>query len=259
MKMSIYSKVIRYLNRHIGSYYWRTLQNLWKKQGRVAPVVFMFHKIVSSKEGITDDLCLSKETFKQLLEYLQNEGWIALTADELLSVVKSKNCPPKCYYITFDDIDESVYIEAYPILKEKMIPFSMFLCKELVDTTHYITTEEVNNMLKDAGNIVSIGGHGMHHIEFRRLTNQEVMQEYEQSYEWLKDTFRQDVEFFAFPYGDYSAVSLRNIYALKRSKYKLGFSTYEGTITPSKLWSVYFVPRVNVHEKFVERFTHVKH
>ena len=35
--------------------------------------------------------------------------------------------PEKCIWISFDDVDEAVYQNTFPILKENNIPFTLFV------------------------------------------------------------------------------------------------------------------------------------
>ena len=44
---------------------------------------------------------------------------------------------------------------------------------------------------------------------------------------------------------------------LLKNKFKLGFSTYEGTLMSTWWTGKYFLPRVNVNEKFIKNWCQV--
>ena len=68
------------------------------------------------------------DEFEKQMEYLISKGVHFATVEELNSYLKGgKNLPQKSVLITFDDVDLSVYTNAYPILKHRNIPFVLYV------------------------------------------------------------------------------------------------------------------------------------
>ena len=222
-------------------------------------MVLMFHDIVKDKDAVKTEMQLSAQTFEKLLTVLIDEGWHPLCYSELLEMIKTRQWREKSFYVSFDDIYESVYTIAYPILKKYKIPFIVFLNQALIDTKGYITTEQVKRMLlevvpESGESSCVIGNHGMRHGLHRNISDITMAEEYNKSRQLLEDAFGVKVDSYAFPYGGISEVSMRNIKLLKLSNYTLGFSTYEGSVKSAWFTSNYFLPRVNVSEIIADGF-----
>lgn len=225
---------------------------LWALKGKDAPLVLMLHGFKEPEE-INNAFTLSPGSFKKLLDYLEEEGWSALSYDELKSyVVSGKNCR-KRYYITFDDAYETVFTQAFPMLTERSIPFTTFLTRGLIGKLGYLSVSEIKEMCQYPG--YSIGGHGDKHEVFRHYSEERMMEECNGEKTWLEDTFNTKVDSFAFPYGRVIEVSRKNRELIKKTNYSLAFSAIEGTISSACWTGKYFIPRVNVSETFVDKFT----
>lgn len=217
---------------------------LWRLSGKDAPIVLLFHEIlpVGSKAG--NDMQVSASSFERLLTRLLNEGWMALSETELIEMVENRRWRRKCFYITFDDAHESVYKVAYPILQKMQIPFVVFLTNELIGKPNYLNVEQVKQMA------CSVGGHGEHHVAFRRLNTDGSIKEYDNNKICIEKKFEKQINLFAFPFGGIKEVSRGNVRLLK-NRFKLGFSTYEGTLMSSWWTGQHFLPRINVNEEFI--------
>ena len=168
----------------------------------------------------------------------------------------TSNRKSKCFYLTFDDVYDTVYSEAYPILKELDIPFTMFVTKDLVDKPGYITMEHLLTLSQDP--LCCVGAHGMTHSVFRDLSEKEVKEQCTGCRQWLEQTLGVRVDTFAFPYGRIVEVSGRDRRIVKEAGFKIAFSALEGTVKSNWFTGRWFLPRVNVSEAFADRFTQGK-
>ncbi len=161
--------------------------------------VFMFHKV--SEE---DDLyAIRPEHFRTLLEHLLRNKKIV--DSEIL--IQKKD--PDNVVIGFDDVYESVYRYAYPLLKEKGVPYYLFVCNDYLDQEGYLSSEMVEEMLRDSGAILA--SHRCHHELSRFMKENELQEELERSRKQLEETFHVEVKDFAFPYGSMYACSKENV------------------------------------------------
>jgi peptidoglycan/xylan/chitin deacetylase (PgdA/CDA1 family) len=155
------------------------------------------------------------------------------------------------FVITFDDVHESVYKYAYPLLKSRNIPFALFVNLSLLDTPNFITTPQLIEMAKC--HLCTIGSHGINHVFYRNLKRNQCSAELESSKKNLEFLIKKPIDFFAFPYGSLVACSFRNITEAKGSNYKMAFSTIPSGVWHSPIINKYFIPRVNVSNKVIKR------
>jgi len=86
--------------------------------------VLMYHHLApegtyDGTENEDNAAIISVEQFAIQMEYLSVEGYQTIFASELISLLQRQEpLPEKTVVITFDDAYESVYVYAYPILKQ---------------------------------------------------------------------------------------------------------------------------------------------
>lgn len=238
---SIKIHIIREHNR----FYKHCSRLLWRVSGSDSPIVLMVHGFKAIPGNSFE---LTPASFERMLRHLCGGGWHAMTQDELIK----ENWSTKSFYLTFDDVYDTVYTQAYPLLKGLKIPFTLFITKDLVDKPGYITLEHLKDIAKDP--LCSIGGHGLQHAVFRNLSNDDAIRQFESSRQWLEDQLRVPVKTFAFPYGRIVEVSCRNRHQIKKSGYIMAFSALEGSLRAKWFTGRYFLPRINVSERFVKDF-----
>ncbi len=116
-------------------------------QGRI----YMFHNV----DDDADIYSITKENFELFLNFLCENKKIVDT-DTLI-----RERDPKNVVITFDDVYESVYRNAYPLLKEKGVPYYLFVCNEYLDKDGYLNEEMLKEMLSESKAI--LGSHNLKH------------------------------------------------------------------------------------------------
>ncbi len=226
---------------------------LWRFYGIEAPIVLMVHGFKPASSDCKSAFELTGASFARLMRFFVDNGWKALSQEEVKLMVGQHRWREKCFHVTFDDTYDTVFTEAYPVLKHYGIPFTMFVTKDLVDKPGYITIEHLKVLAHDP--LCSIGGHGLQHLVFRNLTPEEMTEQCVRGKQWLEQELGVKVEAFAFPYGRVVEVSNRNRRQIRKMGYEMAFSAIEGSIRASWFTGRHFLSRVNVSETFVERFT----
>lgn len=216
------------------------------------PVVYLFHDIVESENDVKSQFGLSLKSFETFIASLIISGKKALSYEEIKHVVNNQLVTKDGFYISFDDCNESVFTKAYPVLKKYNIPFVIFITKELIDKTNYLTRDQILNLSEDP--LCTIGSHAVHHKMFRYLNNDEICNELKDSREYLQQLTGQSVDSFAFPYGRLVEVSGSAIQQIRQSEYSFSFSAISGNLRLRWFTSKFFLPRVNVSEKVVSEF-----
>ena len=182
--------------------YYIILQRLYVLKNKNKPCqgkVYMFHNVNDEQ----NTYAINKENFKTFVEYLTKNKKVV----DIETLIKEKD--PDNVVITFDDVYESVYQNAYPILKEKGFPFYLFLCDEYLNKENYVCSDMVKEMLRDSKAI--LGSHRMKHELSRFSDEMKIREDMKESKKKLEEEFGVKVDAFAFPYGSMYACSDQNI------------------------------------------------
>lgn len=244
---------VRMLREYNRWYKW-LLRWCWSIQGKDAPRVYMFHSVVDTREQVYSQFAITKESFERFIMHLVEIGEVAMDTEMLIKAVDKPCKYANHYCITFDDIYDTVYTNAYPILKKYNIPFVVFVTDELVDKVDpcsklpMITKSHLREILADP--LCILASHGMEHKMFRNYTHAEVVKVLVDSKRILAEKYGREIELFAFPFGRRVEVSNDAIRCVKEADYKCGFSALDGSLKQRWLSGRWFLPRVLVGETY---------
>ncbi len=96
---------------------------------------------------------VSTEEFKRQMNWLIDHDAQFLTLDELLKYKEAGQFPERSVWINFDDMDYTIYDNAFPVLKKLAIPATGFVITEQVGSSNFndmkmINKEELDEMYK---------------------------------------------------------------------------------------------------------------
>ena len=197
--------------------------------------VWMFHHVTDCPAEQKSGCVLSTEQFEKLFG-----GKKAGDFASLYGVVRGKR---KKIAVTFDDGLADTYTIAYPFLKVKGIPFTVFVVTDFLDTPGYITTEQLKEMSKDP--LVTIGSHGVSHKILNKMSAQEQLHELSSSKKTLEEILLTTVDLFAYSHGQYNKDTL---ILLKKCGYSYAVTTSAKplNILTNKRFQI---PRFNIDNK----------
>lgn len=169
-------------------------------------------------EKLTNSNYLTKYTvyrdeFEKQIDILIEEGAYFATLEEIEQFRETGEYPDKCVWICFDDGEESVYTEAFPYLKEKQIPFTMFIIAGQVGNQNFgnlkLCTWEQLNEMKESG-LVSFGSHtyDMHYLEDDKAIfleedmYDEFYEDIKKSKEVIEENLDVKITSIAYPFGN---------------------------------------------------------
>lgn len=245
------------LQREYNRWYQWLLRLCWSIQGKDAPRVYMFHSVVDTIEQVYSKFAITKDSFERFILHLMTQGDKAMDMKDLCNAVDNSLQYLNRYCITFDDIYDTVYTNAYPVLKKYNIPFVIFLTDELVGKVDpwskmpMITHEHLREML--ASPLCILASHGTEHKIFRNYTHAEAVTALVDSKRILAEKYGCKIDLFAFPFGRRVEVSNDAIRCVKEAGYKYGFSALDGSLKQCWLSGRYFLPRVLVGEDYVKK------
>lgn len=193
--------------------------------------VFMIHSVGGNGNYEYD---ISREEFEQFLCKIKNYPIIRLEEWESYN---------NFIVLTADDVHESFYRNAFPLLKKYRIPFTIFVSTSLIDTKGYISSNQLIEM--SMCELCTIGSHGHSHSMYKKFTKDTALHDLEMSKKRLLEVTGRDIQLYAYPYGSYFACGYNNKRSVQQV-YKYGFGTIKCPITRPLIFSKYFLPRINV-------------
>lgn len=235
------------------------LKWLWRIQGKDAPRAYMFHSVVDTPEQVYSRFAITKDSFERFIRYELQRGQKPMDAETLKKAVDTPDVYKNHFLVTFDDIYDSVYTNAYPVLKANKVPFIVFVTPSLIDAVDpsskypMITPEHLKEIATDP--LCIIGAHGVEHKMFRNYSVKEAKLSMEKSKQWLEKTFGKQVDFFAFPFGRRVEVSNANIHTLSQCDFYCGFSALDGSLKQKWFSTRWFLPRILVDDEYVTPLT----
>lgn len=189
-----------------------------------AAVVIQYHHISNDTPSITST---SPELFQQHLAYLAENDYAVVSLSELVEYLREgRDLPDKAVAITFDDGYESVYHQAFPILKQYQWPFTVFVNAHPIEQglQQFVTWEQLREMAQQGA---TIANHSWSHAYFlRRLKNenkkgwqQRITNEIEKTQQAIQKNIQQHSRLLAYPYGEFDQ-------ATKQLVKELGFVAF---------------------------------
>ena len=149
--------------------------------------------------------------FEQHLAYLEAAGYSVWPVEKIVAHLQTGiPLPERCVAITFDGAHTSVYDVAYPALRKRGWPFSVFLGTEKVDLyiPGTLTWEQMRVMRSDGVKFGTQGHSGAHLIRRSRGESEEdwrarVQEDISYCRGRAFEQLSQTTTFFAYPYGEY--------------------------------------------------------
>ena len=172
-------------------------------------IVLCYHIVESPHDPRME---ISRDTFRQHLQYLEMTGYNVIPLRHLYEYVTGKRTalPPNSVVITIDDGWRSTYTEAYPELKKRGFPFTVFIYPQFIGkTATALNWDQIREMAKNGGDMES---HSFSHPFLTRKRHPEMDdtayakwlgKELTESKQILEKHVGKTVDFLAYPFGDY--------------------------------------------------------
>ena len=201
----------------------------------------MYHRFNESKYPSTN---IQLNVFKEQLKVIEDEGIKFINPKEFESSLSQAKKQRKVL-LTIDDGLSSFYDNAWPILKERKIPFILFVNTREVGAYNYMSWEQITELYNSEN--VEIGNHSHSH-EYLVDENPDVIKkDISKSIKIFNEKLGKNSEFFSYPFGEYSNEFKKII---KDFGFKYAFGQHSGVIDETKdLWEL---PRFPINEKYGE-------
>lgn len=172
-------------------------------------VILLYHHVSTETPAVTS---VTPQQFEQHLRYINEQGFNVIPLSKLLqSVYTSGQVPENAVAITFDDAYLSVYTQAFPRLRARAWPFSVFISSQAVDQQYgqFMTWKQMREMALSGA---EFGGHSLTHSHLvRRLGGESqaqwrkrIAREVSDNITRIKQELNIPVTSFAYPYGEFT-------------------------------------------------------
>ena len=204
----------------------------------------MYHRFGENKYPSTN---IKIDVFQKHINIIQEKKFSFLNPKnfkfEFNNVTKKKKV-----LITIDDAFSSFYNNAWPILKEKKIPFILFVSTESVGKKGYMSWDNILEISKE--DFVFIGNHSHSHEYLVKYNFDDFKKDIDKSIKIFKKKLNYNPIFFSYPFGEYSLEQKKYISSI----FDYAFGQHSGVIDLNK--DKYELPRFPINEKYgdLERF-----
>lgn len=176
-------------------------------------------------------ITLKPGQFLSEVKWLHSHGFHTINFGQLYAAMYyGYKLPPRPILITFDDGYESVYLDAFPILKKYGYQATVFVISGDVHdepnrSVKYpkLTTGELKIMQQSG--VFDIESHTVHHTDLSKVSTKVADEELRQSAESLARIVEHPIKFFCYPYGHYKA---ETIALVKKNGYLLATTQHTG-------------------------------
>lgn len=206
-------------------------------------ISLMYHRVGEGKYPSTN---VSVEMFQQHLNAIEESGLKFIEPLKFKEqVLNGKKFTERYILLTVDDSFKSFYQNAWPILREKKIPFIIFVNTREINSNHpnYMTWDQIRE-LRDSG-LVTIGGHSWSHEYFVNMKINEVKKDIEISHKNYLKELKFIPDLYAHTFGETSSDLIELI---KKFNYKIIFGQHSGVISQNE--NIYYLPRFSLNENY---------
>jgi peptidoglycan/xylan/chitin deacetylase (PgdA/CDA1 family) len=128
--------------------------------------ILLYHRFAAVS---TNEMTVRVTTFESQLRYLQDHRYKVIPLQQLVAYRLGKSGPPpaRSVVITMDDGHESVYRQAFPLLKRFRVPVTLFIYPSAISNASYALTWSQLREMEETG-LIEIQSHTYWHPNFKR-------------------------------------------------------------------------------------------
>ncbi len=201
----------------------------------------MYHRFEENKYPSTN---IKIKDFLEHIKIIEDSNINFINPNKFEDQLKN-NKKERKVLLTIDDGFSSFYKNAWPILKEKKIPFILFVSTREVGAFNYMTWDQIREISKE--DFVEIGNHSHTHEYLVDEKIEIIKGDIEKSIAIFKEKIGKNSVFFSYPFGEYS-IEFKNL--IKSLNFKYAFGQHSGVMDETK--DLYELPRYPINEKYGE-------
>ena len=164
------------------------------------PVILAYHCV--SSEQTTETPTVTPAVFEQQVRYVAQRYRLLTVSQAVREWLATGQWPSPTAVITFDDGEESVYLNAWPILRRFRVPATIFMIAGNVGRPGWLTSSQLQELARGG---LEIGSHTLQHAYLPSISREQAREEIRTSKEQLTQAVQQRVETLSYPAGGFSA------------------------------------------------------
>ena len=215
------------------------VSKLFANENSVA--VFVYHRFGENDYPSTN---IRINQFKKHLDELTKNNYNVVSTEEIINaLINNKDLPEKTVALTIDDAFFSIYKKAWPLLKEKKLPFTIFVSTGPLrsNSKNYMNWEQIKEMVNHG---VTIGHHTKNHLHLVTKEKEKIISEIEEANNDFLKNLGYVPDIFAYPYGEYSS----EVKQITKSYFKAAFGQQSGGIYNGI--DIFELPRYSLNEQY---------
>lgn len=169
-------------------------------------------------------LTIDNKIFENQIAYLKDQGYQAISADDLVNaLINRQHLPEKSIVITIDDGYDDNYTYGFMTAKKYQMILNFMIPTQLIGKPGYMNWDHLREM--HANEFVRIYNHTATHAPLGYILKQQITHELTSSREDFKRELGFDTNIFTYPYGSYNPVAIDT---LKQHGFTAAFTTDDG-------------------------------
>jgi len=174
------------------------------------PRILIYHQVGTD---LRREMEVGRQDFIAQLDWMQSRGRIV--PFEVAVAARRTEGAEKLHALTFDDGYRDVFEVAWPLLRERGLPFFLYLTTAPVESQKPLGHEQAQPLNWDqigemlASGLLTLGSHTHTHPDLRHCTPSDVEREFATSDEIITTRTSQQPRHFAYPWGYWSSVADR--------------------------------------------------
>jgi peptidoglycan/xylan/chitin deacetylase (PgdA/CDA1 family) len=217
-----------------GAYGERLLRGLDRRTSERPLAVVGWHRV----DALPGGLSTTPDEFRRHLDLL--DGWHVLALDDAVRRLCDRTLPERAVVLTFDDGYASVADVAWPLLRERGWPATLYAVSGYLsggkrfpwdadDSAPLLSAAALKDLHADG---MAVGSHTVTHRWLPHLTAAEVRSEVTDSKHALEDLLGTPVPSFSYPMGGWNDAVVA---AVKAAGYETAVTVDRGRIRPKRL------------------------
>lgn len=173
------------------------------------PRILIYHQIGA---GHGEEMDVPRAVFLEHLEWIEASGGVVRPLAEVLE--GGWQDQRQVFVLTFDDGYEDMYTGAFPVLKERGIPFTVYLTTFPTESGRPLAPERRSTPLTwdqvremHGTGLMTLGAHTHTHVDLRELDADSMRVELDTSDRLIEERTGVKPSHFAYPWGYWSAVA----------------------------------------------------
>jgi peptidoglycan/xylan/chitin deacetylase (PgdA/CDA1 family) len=197
----------------------------------------MYHSIGTTPGPVKNPgLYVAPRMFRFQMWYLKIAGFRVVPLRDILAFLAGEHRGENLVALTFDDGYRNFLDNAYPVLKARGYPSTVFIISDLTGKENIWVHRsprfrerllDWNDIIHLSRNGVDFGSHTRTHPSLIRLPLRDIEEEVQGSKDLIEERVQSSVDFFCYPYGEYNEEVLS---AVRRAGYLGAVTTKRGYV-----------------------------